>query len=304
MQSHALVVEKLYTERLSTYRRFISFFRSRDALRILLVTSGLLRPNLRILDAGAGFGTATFALLDAFRHRHIHPGTIDGFDLTPAMLALFRVRVGLAGHQPGSSEASGRLGTRSAVAFVLDQLRPNRFSVHARVRGKTGAFKGLVGFGRSARRPRDSLGCNHAEELDHKGPYRVVVASGALLVPGTPRNFCSRGFPRSCIQQIPFLVFLAELLKPCRGGQMRGHRAGDNSTWKGEKMRVMRSRSLQALCHSRRWHLLMARASHVLSAATLSGSTTYRRILASTRDFTSGATSRYGHFNRTDAVSV
>src|SRR6516225_2718620 len=29
MQSHALVVEKLYTERLTTYLRFVSFFRSR-----------------------------------------------------------------------------------------------------------------------------------------------------------------------------------------------------------------------------------------------------------------------------------
>src|SRR5215471_20873657 len=40
------------------------------------------------------------------------------------------------------------------------------------------------------------------------------------------------------------------------------------------------------------------------SAAALSGSTTYRRILASTRGFTNGAASRYGHFSRTEAVSV
>src|SRR5215471_16036823 len=92
-QSDALVVKKLYTERLTTYRRFISFFRSREALQTLLERAGLLRPNLRILDAGAGFGTATFALLDAFRHRHIHPETIDGFDLTPAMLARFRAEL-------------------------------------------------------------------------------------------------------------------------------------------------------------------------------------------------------------------
>src|SRR5215831_14070780 len=39
-----------------------------------------------------------------------------------------------------------------------------------------------------------------------------------------------------------------------------------------------------------------------LSAAALSGSTTYRRILASTRGFTNGAASRYGHFSRTEAV--
>src|SRR5215469_14068982 len=50
----------------------------------------LVRPNLRILDAGAGFGTATFALLEALRSRNIDPEVIDAFDLTPATLAQFR----------------------------------------------------------------------------------------------------------------------------------------------------------------------------------------------------------------------
>src|SRR5215472_3388783 len=89
-QSHAWVVEKLYTEKLTLYRRFISFFRSRDALRTLFDDSELVRPNLRILDAGAGFGTATFALLEALRSRNIDPEVIDAFDLTPATLAQFR----------------------------------------------------------------------------------------------------------------------------------------------------------------------------------------------------------------------
>ena len=120
MQSHALVVEKLYTERLSTYRRFISFFRSRDALRILLVTSGLLRPNLRILDAGAGFGTATFALLDAFCHRHIRPETIDGFDLTPAMLALFRAEL--------DSRGISQVRLKQADVLALDQELPSSWT--------------------------------------------------------------------------------------------------------------------------------------------------------------------------------
>src|SRR5262245_7238047 len=120
MQSHALVVEKLYTERLTTYRKFISFFRSRDALRILIERAGILRPNLRILDAGAGFGTATFALLDAFRHRHIDPETIDGFDLTPAMLARFRAEL--------DSRGIRQVRLKQADVLALDQQLPSSWS--------------------------------------------------------------------------------------------------------------------------------------------------------------------------------
>jgi SAM-dependent methyltransferase len=93
IQSHTAGIERLYTEKLNAYRRFISFFRSRDAIRALLQSSGVLRPKLRVLDAGAGFGTATFALLDALRPRSIEPQAIDAFDLTPAMLARFRAEL-------------------------------------------------------------------------------------------------------------------------------------------------------------------------------------------------------------------
>ena len=54
----------------------------------------------------------------------------------------------------------------------------------------------------------------------------------------------------------------------------------------GPSLRVSKGRhSLPRQCG-------VARASHVLSAATLSGSTIYRRILASTRGFTNGAASQ------------
>jgi ubiquinone/menaquinone biosynthesis C-methylase UbiE len=90
MESHTVGVQRLYTEKLNAYRRFISLFRSRDAIRALLESSELLRPKIRVLDAGAGFGTATFALLDALRHRGIEAEAIEAFDLTPAMLARFQ----------------------------------------------------------------------------------------------------------------------------------------------------------------------------------------------------------------------
>jgi SAM-dependent methyltransferase len=93
MESRAAAVERLYTEKLGAYRTFISFFRSQDAIRALLESSGVLGPELRILDAGGGFGTATFALLDALRCRNIQPQAIDAFDLTPAMLARFQAEL-------------------------------------------------------------------------------------------------------------------------------------------------------------------------------------------------------------------
>jgi cyclopropane fatty-acyl-phospholipid synthase-like methyltransferase len=93
VSSQAGAVQRLYTERLSAYEAFISFFRSRDAIRALVEHSGLLRPKLRVLDAGAGFGTATFALLDALRVRNIDAQTIDAFDLTPAMLERFQAEL-------------------------------------------------------------------------------------------------------------------------------------------------------------------------------------------------------------------
>src|SRR5215475_9163783 len=120
MQSRPLVAEKLYTESLTTYRRFISFFRSRDALRTLFEYTGLLRPNLRILDAGAGFGTATFSLLEAFRRRHIHPETIDGFDLTPAMLARFRAEL--------NSRCIDQVRLKQANVLDLDQQLPSSWT--------------------------------------------------------------------------------------------------------------------------------------------------------------------------------
>ena len=117
MESHTIEVQRLYTEKLNAYRRFISLFRSRDAIRALLESSGLLRPNLRVLDAGAGFGTATFALLDALRHRGIEAEAIEAFDLTPAMLARFQAEL--------ESRGVAKVHLRQANVLELDQQLPS-----------------------------------------------------------------------------------------------------------------------------------------------------------------------------------
>jgi SAM-dependent methyltransferase len=116
MQSHTAGIQRLYTEKLSAYRMFISFFRSRDAIRALLESSGVLGLKLRALDAGAGFGTVTFALLDALRHRGIETEAIEAFDLTPAMLARFQRELDSREYvaRPDLSQALSVLGARLA----------------------------------------------------------------------------------------------------------------------------------------------------------------------------------------------
>jgi SAM-dependent methyltransferase len=121
MQSRKAGIERLYTEKLNAYRRFISFFRSRDAIRALLQSSGVLRPKLRVLDAGAGFGTATFALLDALRRRSIELQAIDAFDLTPAMLARFRAELDSRG-------ITTPVRLKQADVLELDQQLPSSWS--------------------------------------------------------------------------------------------------------------------------------------------------------------------------------
>ena len=69
----------------------------------------VLRPGIRILDAGCGSGTTTFALRSAARARGISIGAIDAFDLTPAMLDRFRTKL----------EQSGIEGVKLARADVL-----------------------------------------------------------------------------------------------------------------------------------------------------------------------------------------
>jgi cyclopropane fatty-acyl-phospholipid synthase-like methyltransferase len=86
-------VQELYTAKADAYRSFSSAFHYGKGLRALFAGSGLLRPRLRVLDAGCGFGTTTYALVEALRERNFTYQAIDAFDLTPAMLAGFRANL-------------------------------------------------------------------------------------------------------------------------------------------------------------------------------------------------------------------
>ncbi len=81
---------RLYTERLDAYTRFIRAVGYPQGLRAFWLASPLLRPRMRVLDAGCGAGALTLAVRDAAERRDVPLDALDAFDLTPAMLDRFR----------------------------------------------------------------------------------------------------------------------------------------------------------------------------------------------------------------------
>ncbi len=81
---------QLYTVRGRTYDRFVRLVRYPQGLLACFLQSSLLRPGMKVLDAGCGTGVVTLSLRKALLARGFSLGTIHGFDLTPAMLERFR----------------------------------------------------------------------------------------------------------------------------------------------------------------------------------------------------------------------
>jgi ubiquinone/menaquinone biosynthesis C-methylase UbiE len=107
-------VQQFFSTRTETYNSFISAFRYPQGIRALLQASDLLRPGLRVLDAGCGFGVVTFAFIDAMASRGLKYESIHAFDLTPAMLARFRASL--------DTRRISDVQLREADVLALDQL--------------------------------------------------------------------------------------------------------------------------------------------------------------------------------------
>ena len=117
MSLSRLEVQDLYTKNIQRYASFVNLFQSSSGISALLQRSNLLREGLRFLDAGCGFGMATFALVDALQEKNLHYTSIDAFDLTPAMLARFQKEL--------NARRLSRVQLEQADVLALDSLPPS-----------------------------------------------------------------------------------------------------------------------------------------------------------------------------------
>jgi len=109
--------ERFFRERHATYARFIRWVRYPQGLRAFFLASPLLRPGLRILDAGCGTGALTFAVHDALGRRGFAARALHAFDLTPEMLDHVRAAI--------RRRAIDDITLAQANVLALDALPPD-----------------------------------------------------------------------------------------------------------------------------------------------------------------------------------
>src|SRR5713101_1252611 len=107
-------VQQFFSTSTETYNSFISAFRYPQGIRALLQASDLLRPGLRVLDAGCGSGVVTFAFIEAMASRGLKYESIHAFDLAQAMLSRFQTSLDTRGIND--------VQLRQADVLALDQL--------------------------------------------------------------------------------------------------------------------------------------------------------------------------------------
>ena len=104
-------VQAFYQQRAKQYQRFfVDFLQWEKVLERFFTENNFLRPGMRILDAGCGTGSVTKVLYRLARQKEMNDISFYGFDLTPAMLALFHAWV----------NAEGAHGVHLRQADVLD----------------------------------------------------------------------------------------------------------------------------------------------------------------------------------------
>jgi SAM-dependent methyltransferase len=109
-------VQAFYKQRAKQYQRFfVDFLQWEKVLESFFTENDFLRPGMRILDAGCGTGSVTKVLYRLSRQKEVEDIAFYGFDLTPAMLALFQQWVDEEG-------AQGILMQQADVLDLMNQL--------------------------------------------------------------------------------------------------------------------------------------------------------------------------------------
>lgn len=113
-EKRAFTYESLYVKRLGWARALYDFFRG----------AAVFQPGMRILDAGCGTGIITRTLIKIADERGHEGMAFYAFDLTPAMLEVFRTML-------ANEKGSRRVEMAQANVLQLDLLPPdwNQFDV-------------------------------------------------------------------------------------------------------------------------------------------------------------------------------
>jgi cyclopropane fatty-acyl-phospholipid synthase-like methyltransferase len=110
-------VQALYTRKAKLYQRFfVDFLQWEKVLETFYQENNYLHPGMKILDAGCGTGSVTRALYHLARYQKLEGITFYGFDLTPAMLDLFKERM--------NKEGMHDIHLRSADVLDLENQLP------------------------------------------------------------------------------------------------------------------------------------------------------------------------------------
>lgn len=99
-------VQELYNRRARLYDLMVHLIGHKRALQNVLSRKGLVREQIKVLDAGCGTGILSFAINSIAKTEQCKNVQLLGFDLTPAMLDRFRSGAAKEGLKPSLVQAN------------------------------------------------------------------------------------------------------------------------------------------------------------------------------------------------------